>query len=405
MLDDFALLHKYPAQSWKASKLLIAILRTARAIGLNSLAQQIPLWADALGHFGVAMTAAYKMKPCEDDYVTFEREIKLYLVKKAQLVPGRLVWYDWQLWSAFPILFRRSVTPCYSLPPLAPSTPPLSCAGAVRCACSATRAWRVSRHSTTRSVPSRTVSPTAGASPTSSSSWARCNPPPLAPLTAERNLWAPGRPWAVGKFRACCRRHLPTCAALVCSRDASLCAQTAIAAYMAVRKALMPSPARWMYNQMTLRYFSGVSGTRDRIKELRKTPSKVVDWKDELVPQWHAYKAFTSFYINYLSRARRKLAMEANAEGRAAEYYPEALHRIWTQHKLIDVERGDLDDTQYRIKLRQARRKFWIQNRAALYDRRYLSAESLAAQPKRALATGDVEPAPANSRKRKQSPA
>ena len=160
-----------------------------------------------------------------------------------------------------------------------------------------------------------------------------------------------------------------------------------------------------MYNQMTLRYFSGVSGTRDRIKELRKTPSKVVDWKDELVPQWHAYKVFTSFYINYLSRARRKLAMEANAEGCAAEYYPEALHRIWTQHKLIDVERGDLDDTQYRIKLRQARRKFWIQNRAALYDRRYLSAESLAAQPKRALATGDVEPAPANSRKRKQSPA
>ena len=86
-----------------------------------------------------------------------------------------------------------------------------------------------------------------------------------------------------------------------------------------------------MYNQMTLRYFSGVLGTRDRIKELRKTPSKVVDWKDELVPQWHAYKAFTSFYINYLSRARRKLAMEANAEGCAAEYYPEALHRIWTQ--------------------------------------------------------------------------
>jgi hypothetical protein len=45
-------------------------------------------WCAVLGHYAVAMTAAYKMRPQAVDRATFKEHARLYVLKKALLRPG-----------------------------------------------------------------------------------------------------------------------------------------------------------------------------------------------------------------------------------------------------------------------------------------------------------------------------
>jgi len=107
MLKDLYRLHLYPAKSWGASKLLTAIYETAKALELHQVCEQMQKWCAVLGHYAVAMTAAYKMRPQAVDRATFKEHARLYVLKKALLRPGKLCWYDWQMWSALPKLFEQ----------------------------------------------------------------------------------------------------------------------------------------------------------------------------------------------------------------------------------------------------------------------------------------------------------
>ena len=107
LLKDFRELHKFPSRSWRASKLLTAIYRTAEKLGLHAVTESLSDWAEVLGHYGEALTYAYKMKPTDADRSAFTEHARLYVLKKARLKPGKLCWYDWQLWSAFPKLFKQ----------------------------------------------------------------------------------------------------------------------------------------------------------------------------------------------------------------------------------------------------------------------------------------------------------
>jgi hypothetical protein len=154
---------------------------------------------------------------------------------------------------------------------------------------------------------------------------------------------------------------------------------------------------------MQLRFFAEVDSTRSRVKELSGKPDKVLSWKDEYVPIWYAYKLFMYGYIirlTQVSRSRRRgacvrvaclltthmphpnhcvsSALQARmklARERAVPDQPlyyEKLHNIWEEHRKIEVPRGDLDDEQYAIKRRAARRAFWNERRAALYNHDFL---------------------------------
>jgi hypothetical protein len=107
LLRDLRNLLKYPAQSWRASKLLTAIFMTADKLGLHSVTRELNGWCEVLGHYAEALTRAYIMRPTEADRSAFTEHARLYVLKKALLRPGRLCWYDWQLWAAFPKLFKQ----------------------------------------------------------------------------------------------------------------------------------------------------------------------------------------------------------------------------------------------------------------------------------------------------------
>jgi hypothetical protein len=107
LLLDFSLLLKFPAQAWKASKFLKAVFLTAEKLNLHSVTQELNSWCAVLGHYSEALTRAYIMRPTQEDRSTFTEHARLYVLKKALLRPGRLCWYDWQLWAAFPKLFEQ----------------------------------------------------------------------------------------------------------------------------------------------------------------------------------------------------------------------------------------------------------------------------------------------------------
>jgi hypothetical protein len=95
------------AQNRRASKLLTAIFMTADKLGLHSVTRELNGWCEVLGHYAEALTRAYIMRPTEADRSAFTEHARLYVLKKALLRPGRLCWYDWQLWAAFPKLFKQ----------------------------------------------------------------------------------------------------------------------------------------------------------------------------------------------------------------------------------------------------------------------------------------------------------
>ena len=108
LIKDLANLSNFSAQGWKASKLLSAIMQTAGRLGMHTLADELKEWAVCLGHYGQALQAGYEMRPTVQQRSTFKMHAQSYVMRKALLRPGRLCWYDWQLWSAFPLLFHRS---------------------------------------------------------------------------------------------------------------------------------------------------------------------------------------------------------------------------------------------------------------------------------------------------------
>ena len=88
LLKDLLQLITFPSKSWGASKLLSAIYRTASKLELHAVCEAVHKWAPVLGHYAKAMTAAYKMRPSDEDRSTFTEHARLYVLKKAMLKPG-----------------------------------------------------------------------------------------------------------------------------------------------------------------------------------------------------------------------------------------------------------------------------------------------------------------------------
>jgi hypothetical protein len=84
-----------------------AVFLTAEKLNLHSVTQELDSWCRVLGHYSEALTRSYIMRPTKEDRSTFTEHARLYILKKALLRPGRLCWYDWQLWAAFPKLFEQ----------------------------------------------------------------------------------------------------------------------------------------------------------------------------------------------------------------------------------------------------------------------------------------------------------
>ena len=64
-------------------------------------------WETTLGHWATAMKAAYVLRATPEDRQVFRERVQYYVISKAALVPDKLVWYDWQLFSVFTTMFDR----------------------------------------------------------------------------------------------------------------------------------------------------------------------------------------------------------------------------------------------------------------------------------------------------------
>ena len=327
LLWDLRNLLKYPAQSWRASKLLTAIFLTADKLGLHSVTRELNGWCEVLGHYAEALTRAYIMRPTEADRSAFTEHARLYVLKKALLRPGRLCWYDWQLWAAFPKLFKQ--------------------VGSLRLL---SQEAMEGQQRLNNEIARR------------SNGWANAGRIPAA--IAEL-----GEPFA--PCRRPRRRPPLTHFVLV---HTGLAAKTV---YMNVRARLKKRPAQWMYEQMLLNWYADADEPLSAIKELvKQEEGGVMDWESEFVPMWHAFQLFTCGYIVRLSAARRKLAekhameivgprgndaSEANwKEALRKARYTGRLQDEHINYWAVDVPRGNLDEAEYLKQRRQARRQWYV---------------------------------------------
>jgi hypothetical protein len=87
----------------RKSVLMDAVCATRQqlGLGLGNTAQ----WATTLQHWGVAMCAGYKLRPTEADREEFHAHARWYALTKVCMHDESLVWYDWQMFSAFALMF------------------------------------------------------------------------------------------------------------------------------------------------------------------------------------------------------------------------------------------------------------------------------------------------------------
>ena len=85
------------------SVLMGAVRMTRGALGLG--VDDLDAWAGCLGHWARAMEAGYLLRPTQADRDSFRAEVRWYVMKKVLINDEALVWYDWQMFSIFPLLF------------------------------------------------------------------------------------------------------------------------------------------------------------------------------------------------------------------------------------------------------------------------------------------------------------
>jgi hypothetical protein len=87
----------------RTSVLMDAVRATRQRLGIG--AGNTEAWATCLQHWGVAMCAGYKLRPTEADRAAFHNHARWYVLTKVCMHDEALVWYDWQMFSAFPLQF------------------------------------------------------------------------------------------------------------------------------------------------------------------------------------------------------------------------------------------------------------------------------------------------------------
>ncbi|KAL1515173.1 hypothetical protein AB1Y20_004241 [Prymnesium parvum] len=98
MIDDLLCGH---------SMLLQIISNTYSHLGDGDDCTHMHMWTDVLFHWATAMRAGYKLRATPADREIFREHTQWYVMKKAQIRSGTTVWYDWQLYSAFPSMFDK----------------------------------------------------------------------------------------------------------------------------------------------------------------------------------------------------------------------------------------------------------------------------------------------------------
>lgn len=91
------------------SIVLYALRKTFLKLGIPPAESHVDEWASILQHWALAMQAGLVMRGTVEEMaahrLSFALNARLYVLKKAMLNKDLLVWYDWQLYSTFPVLW------------------------------------------------------------------------------------------------------------------------------------------------------------------------------------------------------------------------------------------------------------------------------------------------------------
>jgi len=109
LVDDLASTSPKEKAEGGTSIVLYALRKTFSKLGIPLAESHVDEWASILQHWALAMQAGLVMRGTAEEMavhqLSFALNARLYVLKKAMLNKELLVWYDWQLYSTFPVLW------------------------------------------------------------------------------------------------------------------------------------------------------------------------------------------------------------------------------------------------------------------------------------------------------------